>query len=351
MLTVIWLSVVLLASVDGAIWKVGSATSFENKSAALTYTKKMTSDANKRVIAKAIEDYDSTTTATVVLNGTTINPANFTPTDTSIANLTNTGRLVKVFVTSNKISKITVTDTFLAKVAAVNSTTEQITLSFTTPINGTAIGNLATSKGYGTFVKDDYVLVTIDTNGDDLGIPDGVGNNAIASIKAANKVTGVASTKSSSGITIDGTVYPEAYTVVTGNALTNFGVNSQYEATLYTDDYFDRHYGTSSRWPLHLGSDRGPSNGRRRRHCDRYKWRRILCEHLRQHGRRSRVGDHRGLDLSHTSQNTTLRNKPPRDSSLGGFPVCARRAHVLTGESPKSARQWEGHSQSQGCPW
>ena len=220
-------------------WLLDGATvgTFENKSAALTYTKKMTSDANKRVIAKAIEDYDSTTTATVVVNGTTTNNANFTPTDTNIANLTNTGRLVKVFVTSNKISKITVTDTFLAKVAAVNSTTEQITLSFTTPVNGTAIANLATSKGYGTFVKDDYVLVTIDTNGDDLGVPDGAGNNTIASIKAANKVTGVASTKSSSGITIDGTVYPEAYTVVTGNALTNFGVNSQYEATLYTDDY------------------------------------------------------------------------------------------------------------------
>ena len=27
---------------------------------------------------------------------------------------------------------------------------------------------------------------------------------------------------------------------------------------------------------------------------------------------------------------------------------CARRAHVLTGESPESARQWEGYSQSQG---
>ena len=29
---------------------------------------------------------------------------------------------------------------------------------------------------------------------------------------------------------------------------------------------------------------------------------------------------------------------------------CARRAHVLTGESPETARQWEGHSQGQGCP-
>ena len=29
---------------------------------------------------------------------------------------------------------------------------------------------------------------------------------------------------------------------------------------------------------------------------------------------------------------------------------CARRAHILTGESPETARQREGHSQSQGCP-
>jgi len=29
---------------------------------------------------------------------------------------------------------------------------------------------------------------------------------------------------------------------------------------------------------------------------------------------------------------------------------CARWAHVLTGESPQSARQWEGYSWSQGCP-
>ena len=29
---------------------------------------------------------------------------------------------------------------------------------------------------------------------------------------------------------------------------------------------------------------------------------------------------------------------------------CARWAHVLTGESPQSARQWEGYSRSQGCP-
>ena len=28
---------------------------------------------------------------------------------------------------------------------------------------------------------------------------------------------------------------------------------------------------------------------------------------------------------------------------------CARWAHVLTGESPQSARQWEGYSRSQGC--
>ena len=28
----------------------------------------------------------------------------------------------------------------------------------------------------------------------------------------------------------------------------------------------------------------------------------------------------------------------------GGSTLCARRAHVLTGESPESARQWEGYS-------
>ena len=33
-----------------------------------------------------------------------------------------------------------------------------------------------------------------------------------------------------------------------------------------------------------------------------------------------------------------------------GFFWCARWAHVLTGESPQSARQWEGYSRSQGCP-
>ena len=32
------------------------------------------------------------------------------------------------------------------------------------------------------------------------------------------------------------------------------------------------------------------------------------------------------------------------------FLWCARWAHVLTGESPQSARQWEGYSRSQGCP-
>ena len=30
--------------------------------------------------------------------------------------------------------------------------------------------------------------------------------------------------------------------------------------------------------------------------------------------------------------------------SLNGFFWCARWAHVLTGESPQSARQWEGYS-------
>ena len=29
-----------------------------------------------------------------------------------------------------------------------------------------------------------------------------------------------------------------------------------------------------------------------------------------------------------------------------GFLLCARRAHVLTGESPESARQWEGYSRT-----
>ena len=32
------------------------------------------------------------------------------------------------------------------------------------------------------------------------------------------------------------------------------------------------------------------------------------------------------------------------------FAWCARWAHVLKGESPESARQWEGYSLSQGCP-
>ena len=36
--------------------------------------------------------------------------------------------------------------------------------------------------------------------------------------------------------------------------------------------------------------------------------------------------------------------------SLGAEVWCARWAHVLTGESPQSARQWEGYSQNQGCP-
>ncbi len=34
----------------------------------------------------------------------------------------------------------------------------------------------------------------------------------------------------------------------------------------------------------------------------------------------------------------------------GLFFMCARWAHVLTGESPQSAWQWEGYSRSQGCP-
>ena len=49
---------------------------------------------------------------------------------------------------------------------------------------------------------------------------------------------------------------------------------------------------------------------------------------------------------------------PATDKTGGRIPAhwpgppfwCARWAHVLTGESPQSARQWEGYSRSQGCP-
>ena len=215
--------------------KVGT---YNTKDAATTYTTSMKSTASVATVKADIKDYNNysgtgASTWALYQNGFQTTVKNYESATDGVASLTGNGTLVKVFRTSttNNVDRVTVTDTFLGKVKSVSEKDKNMTITVT--FAATSI-DLKTTKGYGDFAKDDYVLLTISDTDD--GVPDAT-NSTIQSVAAANKVTGISTTKSTANntITIDGTAYKQAAQVVTANNVANFTVNANYEATLYTD--------------------------------------------------------------------------------------------------------------------
>ena len=212
--------------------------------ATYTYTADQDTKDGKAAIKADLKDYtnydksagnaklaDGTTIVQTYVNGKNANAD--TQLD-AIAGLTGNGRVVEIYVEDNYITRIVVTDTVLAKVKSIDAAAGTVT--YTAQFGATTTDFAATTKGYGKVAKDDYVLVTaVDSNDGTIDTT----NSTIKTVTPATKVTGIATTKNTANgtITVAGTSYEEAATVLTASDVANFGVSPKYDATLYLDTY------------------------------------------------------------------------------------------------------------------
>ena len=197
--------------------KIGT---FNSKDAAITYTENKNTASGQAAVKADIKDFTNYGSSDVTLYTNGVKTPNTTLNEATVAGYTENGTVVKLFVTSNTVTTVTVMDTYLGKVTKVDDTAKELTI---TNLSTNTTG-LKTEEGYGTFAKNDYVLITI-SNGD------------IATVEAPTKVTGIASTKntSSNTITIDGTAYKQSANVVATKNVAAFKVSNTYDATLLLD--------------------------------------------------------------------------------------------------------------------
>ena len=227
-------------------YKGVSVGTFGNKDAAITYTADMTATADQLAIRNAIKDYNNYAKGTpnraiLYVNGYTsgATPTEDTQVDeATLAPLTGNGRLVKLYNSSNKINIVTIVDTMLGQVTAVNDAKKTISIRLDQTNGSNVVAGavtLETDKGYGTYKKNDFVLVTAtDTTDGVFSAGDTMG---VQSVAAPTVVTGIASTKNSAAgtITLAGTVYKASYAIQAAYSVASFSVSSKYDATLYLD--------------------------------------------------------------------------------------------------------------------
>ena len=235
-------------------WTLGGVSvGTYNDDAKLVYTEYLDTEAGRKQIEDDIDPFnnDGSAAATYGAAPTAVktirNGLNTASADTraaTIAALTGNGRQVEIYASNNEITDIIVIDTVIGQVTKVDSKNEKISVQFPANANGsvTAAETLTTGKGYGTFVKDDYVLVTF-TDTVNGTIDAGETNVTIRSVAAPQVVTGIASTKSEnavaskSSVTVGGTTYKGAAAIATPYNVTAFGISNTKTATLLLDSY------------------------------------------------------------------------------------------------------------------
>ena len=181
-------------------------------------------------------------TATLYINGSEQTAT--VSSNAALADLTGNGIAVEVYTTTSSsavINRVVVVNTVLAKVSAVNTSKGEITVKSIIS-NGTfgATGSqisLTTTEGYGTFAKNDYVVVTAYNNADHKALL--ASDYSVDSIIAATKVEGNATAKSTADktVTVGGTAYKQAANVDASNMVGDIAVSTSKSATLYTDSY------------------------------------------------------------------------------------------------------------------
>ncbi len=213
------------------------------KTANFVYTEELTSDAEKKELKATFEDYNNYnennyggSASKIALWKNGYHMADMTNADfaAELSALTGNGTKVEVFTKDNMITKVVVTETVLGKVVAVNKTKGEITVQ--AQFGAVTTNFASTDKGYGTFVKDDYVILTV-KDADDGTID--TAKSKIETIAAATVVKGTAANKNTSKgtITLAGTTYEEGAQVLTANNVAAFAVSSKYDAKLYLDSY------------------------------------------------------------------------------------------------------------------
>ena len=202
------------------------------ETAAVTYT----AETKESVVKADLKDYNnynsSTNKIVVTTNGNSAAAAQLDA--KAIAALTKNGTTVEIFVSDNAISGIAVINTVFGEVTKVDTKNEQIEI--TTEAGGTygaTSKKLTTSEGYNTFKKGDKVIVTAyDNSKATLDT-----SATVTSVVAPKVVTGKATAKNTNDkiIRVDGTNYE--LSANTSVNLSNFGISTQYDATLYLDAY------------------------------------------------------------------------------------------------------------------
>jgi hypothetical protein len=173
------------------------------QAADFVYTSDMTSTANKAVITKALKNY-TLTKMNVYMNGK--KTTNQTLTAANIAGLTGNGVDVELYADGDAITDVIVIHSYVGQVSKVNSTDETITVK---PVgtNASSTGfaaSLTTDKGYGTYVKDDYVMVS-------PAYDNTSAKWSVGALAATKKVSGTTTYSTSSKVTVGGTSYDVAY--------------------------------------------------------------------------------------------------------------------------------------------
>ena len=160
-----------------------------------------------------------------------------TVTAAAVADLTGNGTIVEIYVTDNGMTKIVVKEAVVGKVTAVSAKNETISIATEASAAGTfgaSATALTTDKGYGTFEKDDMVLVYAYNT-----TSNSVASATVTDVVALTTVEGIASVKNTAKdtITVDGTPYTAAEAIASAYNVDSFGVSSKYDATLYLDPY------------------------------------------------------------------------------------------------------------------
>jgi len=181
-------------------WTYGADSVVSPKANTLVYT------AEKKLseVDKDMKDYKYLETAIpVVVNGFKTTAV---VSDESIKNLTGNGVVVEIYTNNkNEVTNVVAIKSYLAKVTSVSDKNEEITLDYVKA----NLANVTTDKGYGTYKKNDYVMVT-----PKYGVADTLATGTAAKVlaiteatKVSGKVTAVVTDKSA---TIDGETYKKA---------------------------------------------------------------------------------------------------------------------------------------------
>ena len=208
---------------------------YQTDTAMLTYTKNMSSTANKTEVTKALKGY-KLESAKLHLNGYAANYSynngtlhiNNAVTAADIAEYTGNGILVEIYNDGTYITDVVVVESFFGQVTKVNTSAETITIEAKDYANTYVV----TTSGYGTYVKDDYVMcspVFVASAGSYVIKAKDMDDDTV--LAAPEKVTGKVTAVSSSKVTLDGT----AYTIAENHATVAPGVKD--EVNVYLDTY------------------------------------------------------------------------------------------------------------------